>query len=226
MFNMKNNDNKSEVYFTRLTDPDDKNYENIQNLINQSDQLNFVKANDLVAVKVHVGEKGNITYIPPDYIKPIIESLKDKKAKPFLTDTNVLYHSARSNAVDHILLANEHNFSLENTGCPFITSDGLIGTQEVKVPINGKHYSSVPLAALVAETHGIVCLSHVTGHMITGYAGAIKNLGMGFSTRKGKLNQHSDISPFIKKDKCQVCGKCIEHCPVTAISKKRKTCQS
>ena len=59
--------------------------------------------------------------------------------------------------------------------------------------------------------------SHPTGHILAGIGAAIKNLGMGLSSRKGKLQQHSSIKPSIDKEKCTFCRECIKWCPVDAI---------
>jgi len=39
------------------------------------------------------------------------------------------------------------------------------------------------------------------GHELSGFGGTIKNLGMGCASRKGKLAQHSNLSPAIKRKK-------------------------
>ena len=45
---------------------------------------------------------------------------------------------------------------------------------------------------------------------------------MGCASRKGKLEQHSDLSPKIKRKKCVGCGECIQHCAQNAISLNEK----
>ncbi|HPH40786.1 MAG TPA: DUF362 domain-containing protein, partial [Candidatus Fermentibacter daniensis] len=53
---------------------------------------------------------------------------------------------------------------------------------------------------------------------LTGFGGAIKNLGMGCASRGGKLYQHSSVKPVVRTQKCVSCGLCAAHCPAGAIS--------
>jgi len=43
-------------------------------------------------------------------------------------------------------------------------------------------------------------------------------MGMGCSSRRGKLNQHSTAKPTVKKKKCTGCQACLRWCPRQAIS--------
>ena len=65
----------------------------------------------------------------------------------------------------------------------------------------------------------MIVLSHFTGHMLTGFGAAVKNMGMGCAARRGKLAQHCEVSPKVSQDHCTACGLCIESCPVNAIAK-------
>jgi len=177
-----------------------------------------VGENDLVAVKMHFGEEGNDTHIKPSLVRPIIKEVKKRKGKPFLTDTCVLYRSQRDNSVDHLQLAYKHGFRMEVVDAPIIISDGLIGSEEKTVRIPGKIFNEVSLASVAVEAGAIIVLSHVTGHIATGMAAAIKNLGMGFASRKGKLRQHSVMKPAISSKRCTGCEVCVKWCPADAIS--------
>jgi len=59
------------------------------------------KKNDFTAVKIHVGEDGNTTYVKAPYIKGLVDELIELNTKPFLTDTTTLYVGRRHNAIDH-----------------------------------------------------------------------------------------------------------------------------
>jgi len=103
---------------------------------------------------------------------------------------------------------------------PVFISDGLMGENAIDVVVNQKHFKSVNIARPVIYFDTIVSVAHVTGHMLTGFAASIKNMGMGFASRTGKLRQHSNIKPHVKVNNCVFCRRCIEHCPVTAICEK------
>ncbi len=178
---------------------------------------NIVERSDLVAIKMHFGEKGNTTHVKPMHVKPLVNRIRDLGGSPFLADTTVLYKSARSNAVSHLRLAHEHGFTMDKVGAPVFILDGLTGDSEIEVPIKGKLFDKVSIAREIAKAQAVVVVSHVTGHIATGLGATLKNLGMGLASRKGKMRQHSSMKPKIKPAKCTSCGDCIEWCPEGAI---------
>lgn len=179
--------------------------------------LNLIRKNDIVGIKIHFGEKGNKGYIKPEIVRPIADTLKKSSSRVFITDTNTLYIGRRSNAVDHIKLAEEHGFCLASIGMPIIIADGLTGRNYKSVDINGRHLKNVKIASDIAHTDFLLCLSHMTGHMQAGFGAAIKNLGMGCASRAGKLEQHSNVLPEVSRNKCVRCGSCVKWCPADAI---------
>ncbi len=176
------------------------------------------KKGDFIAVKTHFGESTNTTHIKPVIVKVIIDKLKQAGTLPFLTETSTLYKGKRSNALDHTALAVEHGFGFDKMRVPLIMADGLFGDDETPVEINGKHFNKVNIAAQIAKVQGVMVISHFTGHMGTGFGGAIKNTGMGLASRRGKLKQHSTLSPQIDTGACNACGMCLEWCPQDTIS--------
>jgi uncharacterized Fe-S center protein len=173
---------------------------------------------DLTLVKLHFGEEGNKGYIRPGLVRTVVERCRAAGAKPFLCDTNTLYIRQRHNAVDHLALAARHGFTMESVGCPVIIADGLRGYNTLKVEVNGKHARTVNVAPDAVHADAIIGLAHVTGHIATGLGGAIKNIGMGLSSRAGKLVQHSGEAPTVDRQKCRACGICARWCPEDAIT--------
>ncbi len=176
------------------------------------------KRNDFTAVKVHVGEQTNNTYIKAPCLKGLVEELLALKTKPFITDTSTLYTGRRHNAIDHTVLATERGFGVEGLGVPFIAPDGLFGTAETAVAIEGELDKEVMIAADIVRCQSILSIAHFTGHCATCVGATIKTLGMGCSSRKGKMRQHASLKPHVKKGKCTRCGECRQHCPADAIT--------
>ncbi|MBD3272367.1 MAG: DUF362 domain-containing protein [Elusimicrobia bacterium] len=176
----------------------------------------------LIGIKLHFGEKNNTGHIPSPVIKVLADKLKSLKHKPFLTDTNVLYHGGRTNTVDHLILASQHGFSLEKSGVPVIIADGLTGEHVHEIPFSGKHCTTIKAAGIIRHLHGLVSVAHYTGHMLTGFGGTIKNIGMGLANRAGKQIQHSAIKPSVLPRSCTFCKQCIRICPVHAITESNK----
>jgi uncharacterized protein len=222
----------AKVYFTDLRASTARNMsDKISALLNQAGIASLAHKNNLIAVKVHFGEKGNTAFIRPIFIRDIINLISSLGAKPFLTDTNTLYRGERSDAVSHVATALVHGFNFTAMAAPVIIADGLRGTDETRIIIQAKHFNDVLIGSAIANADALVCVSHFKGHELSGFGGALKNLGMGCASREGKMKQHTDISPTIERKECTGCGRCMDQCPVHAIDfvKKRaviniKTC--
>jgi uncharacterized protein len=78
--------------------------------------------------------------------------------------------------------------------------------------------SRAHIATLFLAADVLCVVTHFKGHMMTGFGGAIKNVGMGCATREGKLSQHCDVAPVVNADNCVGCQECMKVCPVAAIS--------
>ncbi|MCD6499680.1 MAG: DUF362 domain-containing protein [Deltaproteobacteria bacterium] len=172
---------------------------------------------DLVAVKIHPGEEGNQYYVHADSVQAVIDGLGLDWRQTFVTDTTVLYRGRRMTAPDYAMLAREHGFGPPDTPS-FIVADGLRGTDERTVLLpNGCSAPSARIARIFEDVDAMVVVSHFKGHLLAGFGGAIKNLGMGCASRGGKLFQHSTVTPTVHEDKCIACGVCADHCPENAI---------
>ena len=189
-------------------------------LFNATDLARRLEPGDLTAVKIHFGEEGNKGHISPDLAAVVSREISKTGAKPFFTDTNTLYVGRRANAVDHLLLAHEHGFTPDILGAPVLIADGLLGNDEVKVRIKGRHFQEVPIARDLALARALVGLHHFTGHLVTGFGAALKNLGMGGASRAGKLLQHAAVRPRVNMKKCVGCAECVKWCSTGAIRVK------
>lgn len=177
-----------------------------------------IAADDLVAVKLHFGEAGNTAFVNPVYLREVVRKVRAAGGKPFLTDANTLYRGERANAVDHLACAVHNGFSFATIDAPIIIADGLDGRDGVDLPVAGKHFDSVRLGAAAAHADAMVVVTHVKGHEATGFGGALKNVGMGLGVRSAKQRMHSDFRPEVAAEKCTGCKRCVQWCPVGAIS--------
>ena len=210
---------RSRVYFVKASTKDGGQVisEKALKLFRAGDFSKCFDENDFTAVKVHVGEGRNNTYVKAPYIKGLVDELVRLKNRPFLTDTTTLYVGRRNNAINHTILAAEHGFDLNGLGIPFIVPDGLLGTTETAVEINGRHNKEVYIASDIVRSQAILSIAHVTGHMAAGMGATLKTLGMGCASKRGKLKQHAALELSITND-CVLCGECLKDCPVDAIS--------
>jgi uncharacterized Fe-S center protein len=191
-------------------------------LVGKLDIPAIVKPGELVAIKVHVGEAGNLAYINHTYARLAAEAITQAGARPFLTDTNTLYSGGRHNAVAHSETAVRHGYFSGTTGVPFIVADGLRGLDYEDLPVTGRHFSTAKIGSALAQAGGLVVLSHFKGHCEMGFGGAVKNLGMGSAAVPGKLTLHSSSQPVQNSERCVACGQCVRRCPEKAILLKNR----
>jgi len=213
----------SRVYYTDMRTTPKRNLLNkIEDLINRLKIDRRFTKDEIAAIKVHFGEKGNTSYLRPIFLRKIVDCVKKTGAKPFLTDTNTLYKGSRSDAVSHYITAIENGFGYACTACPIIIADGLKGKDGVKIPVNGEILKQVSIAKTIVEADGLIVVTHFKAHELTGFGGALKNLGMGCASREGKLIQHSGVAPKVNLNLCRGCKQCTQFCPTGAISVSKK----
>jgi len=178
----------------------------------------IVPKRGLVAVKLHFGEKGNTAYVRPTFVRRIVERVKSLGACPFLTDSNTLYAGTRSDSVSHLNTAIENGFAFSVVDAPIIIADGLRGAGGSSVKIGQEIVKTAYIGTDIAEADCLISLAHFKGHELSGFGGTIKNLGMGCASRRGKMVQHSDLSPKVTRKKCIGCGECLLICSNGAIN--------
>ena len=166
-----------------------------------------------VAIKMHFGELGNISYLRPNYAKAVVDLVKELGGKPFLTDCNTMYPGFRKNALEHLECAWENGFTPLTVGCPVIIGDGLKGTDDIAVPVEGGIYTQeARIGRAIMDADVFISLTHFKGHEMTGFGGAIKNIGMGCGSRAGKTDQHASGKAMIYEEKCRGCRRCQREC--------------
>lgn len=166
-----------------------------------------------VAIKMHFGELGNISYLRPNYARAVADMVKEMGGRPFLTDCNTMYPGSRKNALEHLECAWENGFTPLTVGCPILIGDGLKGTDDIAVPVLGGEYvKEAKIGRAIMDADVFISLTHFKGHEMTGFGGTIKNIGMGCGSRAGKTEQHSGGKPDIVPEKCRGCRRCQREC--------------
>jgi uncharacterized Fe-S center protein len=210
---------KSNVFFSDLKVSSDKTLlDKLDILLDRTHLREKIREKDLVAIKLHFGERGNTAFVRPIFLRRVVDRIKQFKGKPFLTDTNTLYTGARSEAISHLSTAYEHGFTEAVVGAPLLIADGLRGNSAMKVHIDKPLFKTVSIAHAIYMADVLISVAHFKGHELSGFGGALKNLGMGCASREGKLSQHSSISLKIKGKNCKGCGRCLSWCAQEAIS--------
>jgi uncharacterized Fe-S center protein len=210
--------NMSKVYFTDMrAKPGRSLLDKLQILIQKAGIEKIDFKDKFTAIKIHFGEPGNLSYIRANYAAKLVQFLLDKKAKPFLTDSNTLYMGGRSNAIDHIRSAYENGFNPLAVPCPVIIADGLKAIDYTEIPVDLPYSKTAKIGSAIVEADIIISMNHFKGHEQAGFGGALKNIGMGSASRQGKLELHSTSQPRIDTAKCTSCKQCVKYCASQAI---------
>lgn len=203
---------KSKVYFLPW-----KRKNEFYKFLKAAKVFNHVKARQFLAIKMHFGEEGNNGFVKPEYVSEIVKIAREKTAFPYLTDASTIYVGKRSDAYHHLLIADKHGFNIESCGCPVIIADGLRGNAEIKVKVNFKHFKEVSVARDIYYSDSFIFLNHFKGHEVTGFGGALKNMGMGCGSKSGKYAMHHSSKPDVKSAKCTACANCVKWCAQKAL---------
>ena len=218
---------KAKVYFTDFRTPygGDTMPGKLKKLIRKAgiDQLNL--EGQFVAIKIHFGELGNVSYLRPNYARAVVDVVKELGGKPFLTDCNTLYPGSRKNALDHLDCAWENGFTPLTTGCHILIGDGLKGTDDVEVPVEGGEYvKNAKIGRAVMDADVFISLTHFKGHESTGFGGALKNLGMGCGSRAGKNGTAQQRQGLCRcRTMCRGCRRCTQECANDGLGLRRRT---
>jgi len=205
----------STVYFTDFHTPayGDSLPKKLQKLIKKAGIGQIDMEGKFVAIKMHFGELGNVSFLRPNYARAVVDVVKELGGKPFLTDCNTMYPGSRKNALEHLECAWQNGFTPLTAGCPIIIADGLKGTDDVLVPVKGGEYiKEAKIGHAVMDADVFISLTHFKGHETVGFGGTIKNIGMGCGSRAGKCEQHSNGQPTIDPESCRGCRRCQREC--------------
>ena len=205
---------QAKVYFTDFRVKYGTNHETkLRALMKRAgmDKIDF--QDKFVAIKLHFGEWGNLAFLRPNYARYVADYVRELGGRPFLTDCNTLYVGSRKNALDHLDTANLNGYNPMSTGCQILIADGLKGTDDVEVPVEGGVLcKTAKIGRSIMDADIIISLNHFKGHECTGFGGALKNLGMGSGSRAGKMEMHSAGKPYVSEDLCVGCGACVKIC--------------
>lgn len=206
---------KAKVYFTDFRTPygGDTMPGKLKKLIRKAGIAQLNLEGQFVAIKIHFGELGNVSYLRPNYARAVVDVVKELGGKPFLTDCNTLYPGSRKNALEHLYCAWENGFTPLTVGCPILIGDGLKGTDDIEVPVRGGEYvKNAKIGRAVMDADVMISLTHFKGHEATGFGGALKNLGMGCGSRAGKKEQHNNGKAYVQQELCRGCRRCMREC--------------
>ena len=163
---------KSKVYFCREITP--------ENVVKMYEVLGR-ELPGKVAVKLHSGEKGNINYLRPEFVIPMV-----KRVKGTVVECNTAYPGARNYSKAHRVLIQEHKWD------KYFDFDLMDEFEDAVLPIeNGMILKENLVGKNLLNYDSMLVLSHFKGHPMGGYGGALKQLSIGCASSAGKSRIHS-----------------------------------
>ena len=160
--------NESIVYFTRDLSAEGlkKIYERVSAPINGK-----------VAIKLHTGEQHgpNIIPIPRDWVEKLVkEDLPDAT----IIETNTFYEGDRDTT-------EKHRKTLEVNGWTFCPVDITDAEETALLPVKGgKWFENMNVGKDMLDYDSLVALTHFKGHVMGGFGGSNKNIGIGCASGK------------------------------------------
>ena len=190
----------------------------LERLLEKSGILDDIEKGDQVALKTHFGVHGTTKPLRSVFIRKVAQMVRERGGKPFATETTGLgMMRKRCFAVGKIEAAEENGYTHQTLSAPIIIADGLKGFDGVEAQIDGLQLKSVYVAKHIAEADKVISLAHFKGHLNSGFGGALKNIGVGCTTKTSKYDVHIYDPPVIDLGRCTKCGECVRICPVDAI---------
>ncbi len=202
----------------------------LKRLFDRSAFEGMIPRGEPVAIKLHMGELGNIRHIRPVFVRKVVDIIRGKEGKPFLFDTVANYPGSRATKARYLDTAARNGFVEASVNAPVVIADDADELQTIPItnPIDGCEMKEIKVSSLLLKPSLLVVLSHVKGHELTGFGGALKNLGMGCVSTQTKRAQHCVNMPiFAEERECNGCGKCADACPHKGNNvRKRKAPES
>ncbi|MBQ4506751.1 MAG: DUF362 domain-containing protein [Firmicutes bacterium] len=135
-----------------------------------------------VAVKLHSGEKGNQNFLRPEFWQPMVEAVNGT-----VVECNTAYGGERNSTAKHKKLIKYHGWdSLFDVDLMDAEGPDI----ELAIP-NGKVLDKSFVGKNMANYDSMLVLAHFKGHPMGGFGGALKQLGIGCESTRGKAYVHS-----------------------------------
>ena len=167
----------SKVFFSREITPEK---------VVEMYQLAGKELSGKVAVKLHSGEEGNQNFLRPEFWKPMIEYIDGT-----VVECNTAYEGSRNTTQKHLETIAKHGWS------KYFRVDLLDGEGpdlELAIP-EGKRIQKNFVGKNIVNYDSMLVLSHVKGHPMGGYGGALKQLSIGVASSYGKAYVHGAGEP-------------------------------
>ena len=125
-----------------------------------------------IAVKLHTGEPHGPNIIPREWVKELLHTEPELK-NAVIVETNTYYEGDR-------YTTEQHRKTLEVNGWTFCPVDIMDEDGTVLLPIKGgKWMQEMSCGSHMTDYDSMLVLTHFKGHMMGGFGGSNKNIGIG-----------------------------------------------
>ena len=170
-------------------------------------------------IRFLAGAKESTRYLRPLFVRILVDEFLKLRAVPIAIDSLSLWKGGpRYDATSWAYKCRQHGFSMESLGTEIFLAEGYTG-MDSKTIMNkkGKKIRVLEIGATITYCQLLTMLTHVTGDPFLGFYGAITDLGIGCTAKKGKLRIHEDFQPTVNMENCNTCGLCQRMCEWDAI---------
>ena len=171
---------------------------------------------ELVCLKLHVGNNIGYSTIHPIFVRKVVKAIKDGGGKPFIVDVD--WDVAGCEA---------RGYTAEVLGCPVFPSAGLHERYYYSHEWEYKNMKTWKVAGMVEDASFLVNFAHVKGHPSCGFGAAFKNIALGcmVGETRGQIHDTNHFDPYWFKDRCPdraVMQQIVDSCPFGAVVIDRK----
>lgn len=145
-----------------------------ENFLKDFDFSSFIPKDDVVPLKMHLGNQGAFRTIRPQFVKLVVDAVKRVPAKPFVTD------SVRIPGYEYLEVAKDAGYTHLTLNAPVVLADGIFGHDSIKVRA-GDLLGEMAVASAIHDAKSMVVLTHVKGHIQAVLGGALKKHIHGWS---------------------------------------------
>ncbi|MBP9041264.1 MAG: DUF362 domain-containing protein [Anaerolineaceae bacterium] len=166
---------------------------------------------EMVCLKLHVGNNIGYSTIHPVFVRKVVQAIKDGGGKPFIADVDW-----------DVAGCEQRGYTSEVLGCPVYPAAGPRENYFFAHEREYKNLKTWKVAGMVEEATFLVNFAHVKGHPATGFGGAFKNIALGCMVGETRSQMH-DVNHYDKywfKENCPdraVMQKIVDSCPFGGI---------
>lgn len=174
-------------------------------------QLRERVKDELVCLKLHVGNNIGYSTIHPIFVRKVVNAIKEGGGEPFIVDVDWDVEGSES-----------RGYTREVLGCPVYPSAGLHERYHYSHAWEYKNIKTWKVAGMVEDASFLVNFAHVKGHPSCGFGAAFKNLALGcmVGETRGQIHDTNHFDRYWFKERCPdraVMQQIVDSCPFGAV---------